>query len=101
MGDWQGQCRGIAARGVKKMKFCRICGAKIKNDGQICPKCGFHQNASIAQAVEAGEIKEKDWPESFVPKKSLMARRLAAAIVAIGSVALLLAGGYFISTGTL
>lgn len=81
------------------MKFCRICGAKIKNDGQICPKCGFKQNESIAKAIEAGEIEEKYWPESFVPKnmekKRRMADRLATATVTIGIAALVLGGGYF------
>ena len=80
------------------MKFCRICGAKIKDDGQICPRCGFNQNESIAKAIEEGEIEEKYLPETFVPKnmkkKMMMANRLATAIVTIGIAALVLGGGY-------
>jgi TM2 domain-containing membrane protein YozV len=58
--------------------FCPSCGAVIKKDAEICPKCGVRQLASPQAGTQA------KYPPGYQPKSNLTALLLCFFLGALG-----------------
>ena len=48
--------------------FCSSCGAIIKKEAEICPKCGVRQYVAPAQSIYLGGGGNDRYPPGYVPK---------------------------------
>jgi hypothetical protein len=48
--------------------FCSSCGAVIKKEAEICPKCGVRQHAAPAQGMYLGGGGNDKYPPGYAPK---------------------------------
>ena len=53
--------------------FCFSCGAIIKKEAEICPKCGVRQRAAPSQGLYLGATENANYPPGYVPKSWIVA----------------------------
>ena len=58
--------------------FCSSCGAIIKKEAEICPKCGVRQYAA------SGNVQQEKYPPGYQPKSNLTALLLCLFLGCLG-----------------
>jgi predicted RNA-binding Zn-ribbon protein involved in translation (DUF1610 family) len=64
-------------------RFCSSCGAVIKKEAEICPKCGVRQIAAPSQGMYLGSG-NANYPPGYVPKSWTVALVLEVFLGVIG-----------------
>jgi TM2 domain-containing membrane protein YozV len=59
---------GISPKIEPDEKFCSSCGAIIKKEAEICPKCGVRQASVPAQGLYLGGGENTNYPPGYQPK---------------------------------
>ena len=64
--------------------FCSSCGAIIKKEAEICPKCGVRQRAAPSQGIYLGAGGNDKYPPGYLPKSWTVALILLIFLGCIG-----------------